>query len=88
MKHPEITHREELNGREISEIATILEGARKNNRIVVDRKVLREYLNHMLTNAGLIASPEDNNEVSIFEEEFSQFTSSTLLPRNKKGPSK
>ncbi len=44
MKHPEVTHREELNGREINEISTVFEDARRSNRIGIDRKVFREHL--------------------------------------------
>lgn len=75
MKEVEITRREELNDRETKEIASVLEGARPSNRIDVDRKELRDHLNHMLTNAGLIHSPEGDDEDLAFEEAFAEYAS-------------
>ncbi len=75
MKEAEITRREELNDRETEEIASALEGARPSNRIDVDRRELRDHLNHMLRRAGLIHSPEGDDEDPAFEEAFAEFAS-------------
>ena len=75
MKEAEITRREELNDRETEEIASALEGARPSNRIDVDRRELRDHLNHMLRGAGLIHSPEGDDEDPAFEEAFAEFAS-------------
>ena len=75
MKEAEINRREELNKRETEEIASVLEGARPSNRIDVDREELREHLNHLLTEAGLIHPPEDDDEDPAFEEAFVEYAS-------------
>ncbi len=75
MKEVEITRREELNDRETEEIASALEGARPSNRMDVDRRELRDHLNHMLTTAGVIHSPEGDDEDSAFEEAFAEYAS-------------
>ena len=75
MKEAEITRREELNDRETEEIASVLEGARPSNRIDVDRKELRDRLNHMLTKTGLIHSPEGDDGDPAFEEAFAEYAS-------------
>ncbi len=75
MKEAEITRREELNDRETEEIASALEGARPSNRVDVDRKELRDRLNHMLTKTGLIHSPEGDYEDPAFEEAFAEYAS-------------
>ena len=75
MKEAEITRREELNDRETEEIASALEGARPSNRIDVDRRKLRHHLNHMLTRAGLIHSPEGDDADPAFEEAFAEYAS-------------
>ncbi len=71
----DITRREELNDREAEKIASALGGARPSNRIDVDRKELRDHLNHMLTKAGLIHSPEGDNEDPAFAEAFAEYAS-------------
>ena len=71
----DITRGEELNDRETQEIASVLEGARPSNRIDVDRKELRDHLNHMLTKTGLIHSPERDDEDPAFEEAFAEYAS-------------
>ena len=71
----DITRREELNDRETEEIASVLEGARPSNSVDVDRKELRDHLNHMLTKAGLIHSPEGDDEDPAFEEAFAEYAS-------------
>ena len=71
----DITRREELNDRETEEIASVLEGARPSNRIDVDRKELRDHLNHILTETGLIHSPEGDDEDPAFEEAFAEYAS-------------
>jgi hypothetical protein len=71
----DITRSEELNDRETEKIASVLEGARPSNRIDVDRKELRDHLNHMLTKAGLIHSPEGDDEDPSFEEAFAEYAS-------------
>ena len=71
----DITRREELNDRETEEIASVLEGARPSNSVDVDRKELRDQLNHMLTETGLIHSPEGDDEDPAFEEAFAEFAS-------------
>ncbi len=71
----DITRREELNDRETEKIASVLEGARPNNRIDVDRKELRDHLNHILTETGLIHSPEGDDEDPAFEEAFAEHAS-------------
>lgn len=71
----DIIRREELNDREAEEIASVLEGARPGNRINVDRKELRDHLNHMLTKTGLINSPEGDDEDPAFEEAFAEYAS-------------
>lgn len=70
-----ITRREELNDRETEEIASVLAGARPSNRINVDRKELRDRLNHILTETGLLHSSEGDDEDQIFEEAFTEFAS-------------
>ena len=75
MKEAEITRREELNDREAEKIASVLGGARPSNRIDVDRKELRDHLNHMLTKTGLIHSPERDDEDPAFEEAFAEYAS-------------
>ncbi len=75
MKEAEINRREELNKRETEEIASVLEGARPSNRIDVDREELREHLHHVLTRAGLIHSPEGDDEDPAFEEAFAEHAS-------------
>jgi len=74
-KDTDITRREELNDREVEKIASVLGGARPSNRIDVDRKELRDHLNHMLTKAGLIHSPEGDDEDPAFEEAFAEYAS-------------
>ncbi len=72
----DITRREELNDREAEKIASVLEGARPSNRIDVDRKALRDHLNHILTETGLIHySPEGDDEDPAFEEAFAEHAS-------------
>ncbi len=71
----DITRREELNDREAEKIASVLGGARPSNRIDVDRKELRDHLNHMLTKTGLIHSPEGDDEDPAFEEAFAEYAS-------------
>ena len=75
MKEAEINRREELNKRETEEIASVLEGARPSNRIDVDREELRGHLHHVLTRAGLIHSPEGDDEDPAFEEAFAEHAS-------------
>jgi len=72
MKEAKITRRKELSDRETEEIASVLEGARPSNRVDVDRKELRDHLNHVLTKAGLIHSPEDDDKDPAFEEAFAE----------------
>jgi len=81
MKEAEITRREELNDREAEKIASVLGGARPSNRIDVDRKELRDHLNHMLTKAGLIHSPEGDDEDPAFEEAFAEYASEPEIAR-------
>jgi len=71
----DITRREELNDRETEKIASVLEGARPSNRIDVDRKELRDHLNSILTEAGLIHSPEGDDQDPAFEEAFAEYAS-------------
>jgi hypothetical protein len=71
----DITRRGELNDRETEGIASVLVGTRPSKRINVDRKELRDRLNHMLTKASLIHSPEGGDEDQIFEEAFTEFAS-------------
>ncbi len=77
----DITRREELNDREVEKIASVLGGARPSNRIDVDRKELRDHLNHMLTKAGLIHSPEGDDEDPAFEEAFAEYASEPEIAR-------
>ena len=70
-----MTRREERNDGGAEELAPVLEGARPSNGIDVDRKELRDNLNHVLTRAGLIHSPEGDDEDPAFEEAFAEYAS-------------
>lgn len=84
----DITRRGELNDRETEEIASVLVGARPSNRIDVDRRELRDHLNHMLTKAVLIHSPEGDDEDPAIEEAFAEFASEPARARELRDQSR
>lgn len=64
-----------------TEEGSALGGVRPSNRIDVDRKELRDHLNHILTKAGLIHSPEGDDEDPAFEEAFAEYASESESAR-------